>query len=412
MEKIQSIQGAQCTIPGCGNLQSNSNSTQVIKACKVYDWTVEFDSTTVNVPVGDVANCGFPGTQGPCGFDPLIDPNVELSVEVPGAEGFNFLCTHVDDPCIVDADTKITCQAVQVRRNANLGFAGGAIVTVAVAVPITVVIKDCKNGTVLCRCTATARFYKSTVLCVPEPFDRRNVACKVFSVDAEVAPIVQLDSQNNYSASVAVSICLDIQVEAQVKLEVCGRFAYPRKPIAVPSVSACNVAFKFPTGCSIYPTPNTCNQSICIAPFITQMNVYNAVNGIVINPIPIGTAQVCINQFTICNGCNAQDTIVTGTVSGPMNLTFNFNGFTDSVSTPVASTYTFNTVCGGGGVPDAVAVIVGSATSTSANEANTFLVSLNGNFEIRTPNFVLCTQQLIPSTSIVLGGCVSQYGCG
>lgn len=319
-----------------------------VKGLKAYDWQFH----TAADPIG-IADC-----RDLCRID---DPTqVIIDVEVPAGEGFDFLCSAVADPCDSGVDTGVICEVLQIRRDVETSVPGAAIVTILVTVPLTLVFRNCQ-GEEVCRCRSRARFATSTVMCVPEGLCKGNVVCRVFDIDASAAPVIQIDELDNRFVDVAVSVCIDIQVEVEANLAVCGRFAYPRKRIEIPSTAACTTSFRFPTGCpSIYPATSNCDVPVCVAPG----NYPSSVGGIT-------SGTVCVTQFSVCGGCNDLETnvILAILLNEPIRGVYNIGLTTDSEST-------FQTTSTG---PGMVTVTITNAIGTLSGRITTVMIALDAN---------------------------------
>ena len=85
------------------------------------------------------------------------------------------------------------------------------------------------------------------------------------------ARIISLNSDTNYIETgvpdlglrVMLDICFEVQVEAEVKLEVLAKFCYPREnDIEIPTYVACPT-FEWPEQCDFFPRDHDHDHDDC-----------------------------------------------------------------------------------------------------------------------------------------------------
>jgi hypothetical protein len=238
---VKPIKGSQFPI------QPNNVQEECICVPKVYDWVVFPDQDTNKVPVPE-----------PCRteIEALIASGVGLRIEtiVPTVPPiFPISCGGVIP------QPGFSCAILPPIRRTTIPGPSGTTVEVGIvrflfSVTVTVVIIREDTGAEVCRFDASIQLSEQVVLCLPEPLDENNVRCRITQLDVTPTGIifdglVELD----------VSICSEVQVEAEVKLEVLGKFCQPRGPIPVPPPgNACLPFVEFPPQCPSFFPPSDC----------------------------------------------------------------------------------------------------------------------------------------------------------
>lgn len=318
MEKIKKIKGAQIPV-----LPSNNAGLEVIRVCKVYDWvvTTEFAQQDVIIPgtVGDTATplgliaqavslgqsvtitCSAPTV--PASVFPLAPSSCGASVEptpiIPAPPGG---CTY---PAYPPCPSSPSCTGVIVARNVPIpGRPGvtGAIVKLIQTIPVTfnVFIGNCPRTAALATCNpcpattfiCNVQVRTQVVVCLPDLLDERNINCRAFNLQCNTSGMIF----NGNAIDVELTVCKEVQVEAEVKLEVLGKFAQPRPEIPLPPAGLCPPVVEFPPQCpSLYPIPNcTC-----------QGAVLNTTDGALLTEVGVGaTVGTATIDAAICPECN------------------------------------------------------------------------------------------------------------
>jgi hypothetical protein len=130
------------------------------------------------------------------------------------------------------------------------GFCNGVpvkIVPFQFTACITLDILDLTQGDVVCAAVpVVVTFPEDIALCLPEPLGNQNILCAILDVvcSAQLVPFDQ-------SVLLRVTICKEIQVEAEVKLEIMAAFCTPRGfcPTSTPTPPTCPPFPSFPPQC-------------------------------------------------------------------------------------------------------------------------------------------------------------------
>ena len=78
------------------------------------------------------------------------------------------------------------------------------------------------------------------VVCAPEPFTSDNVFCRIISLTVIQTLLKQVIP--DLGLQVMLDICFEVQVEAEVKLEVLAKFCFPREnDIEIPTSDVCPI---------------------------------------------------------------------------------------------------------------------------------------------------------------------------
>ncbi|OOE12118.1 hypothetical protein [Fictibacillus arsenicus] len=219
---------------------------ECIRVQKVYDWVTD----TLNVR----KTVSFTPEQIAAIEEALDDPSkrpLRIVTKVPktsqaneNAEACaeNFLCEQVGD--------KRECTVAL-----NGGFTTAQLVELLFTTDIKVQVVD-RSGEIVTELIVNASVFESFVLCYP---DGTDLYCRITKIFARVpSGTVLLNSPAPTSFSIDITFCVDIQVEAEVKLEVLAKFCSPRENDLICEGSEgemCPEA-SFPQQCpDIYPRP-------------------------------------------------------------------------------------------------------------------------------------------------------------
>ncbi|WP_088103454.1 hypothetical protein [Halalkalibacter urbisdiaboli] len=219
---------------------SHNKHKVCIKVPKVYDWvTRQIDLPLISFngeALDDIFECVNNG----------ITPPEELCEFLAAHPGYTVHCDLLEN--------SILCQEIAQhngRQQVNVTLPSGETVTlekvkVLVKGLVQVTIRD-NNGNVICRTDdiqfATAQTF---FLCAPEGTE---VDCHItyFQCDADV-----ICDENFQQLDISILICLDVQMEANVKLEVEAAICRPRQELPAEDV-LCPVGV-FPPQCpEIFP---------------------------------------------------------------------------------------------------------------------------------------------------------------
>lgn len=267
---------------------SNNLQEECIRVQKVYDWVVLANNYTNKVPIPDDCRALV---------DAAIRAGQDISIACLETPGFS-------------------CNVVSIRRE-NI-IVNGTTVRVGVVRFIfsaTVTVRIFADGSPLCSFDTTIQFDDEVVLCLPEPLDEDNIICRITAVECNPIGNVLLGGM----VQLEVIICAEIQVEAEVKLEVLAKFCAPRRdtiPVPSPTPFFRCPPISFPPQCpSIFPVRN-CDCQATVNTLIPGVTV-----AIGLPPVAeIGTVQLIAD---ICPSCD------------PSSSSFTFNFFDPQSPTPV-----------------------------------------------------------------------------
>jgi hypothetical protein len=288
LRNIRKIQGAQVPVtttiapPRPNNLQE-----ECIRVQKVYDWIVSATRYRNKVAIPDTCR-------------PAVD------AALAAGNVLRIECVEPDVPPVFPLipkpqltpapGTEFRCDVISIRRpvtvNVNGRLVEAAVVRVLFTVTLTVAIFDETTGTELCRFPVIVRFDDEFVLCVPEPLGRENILCRITAIDCTPTLNVLLGDM----IELEVTICKEIQVEAEVKLEVLAKFCQPRPIIPLPPERGFECPpFNFPPQCpDLFPVPN-CDCQAVVNTLVTGATVD------ILGVPEVGTVQLIAD---ICPNCN------------------------------------------------------------------------------------------------------------
>ncbi|WLR46547.1 HYR domain-containing protein [Halobacillus litoralis] len=223
-----------------------------IRTIKVYDWLVDFVSRDDRVEVP--SDCQEV-------IDALPEASFPLAVtctppEVPGAFPLISNSESEEDAfCIISSNIE--------RRTFNVGGTDVelAIIKAVFRVSSTVSITDA-NGNNVCTFTPTITLSKKLAVCLPEPLTRDNILCRITQVTCdenflEDPPGGDLDLQLD------ITVCFEIQVEAEVKLGILEKLCQPRPNDIDISLNTVCPTFEFPRQCeTVFPRPHVSPQRV------------------------------------------------------------------------------------------------------------------------------------------------------
>jgi hypothetical protein len=227
--------------PRESHFPSHHLQEECIRVPKVYDWV--FDAITTDN-----------GIELPPEYAARVEEEVEagrtpleVTCEVPDVGGFFPL----DSPNTCgDAYCTVSSRIERREIPVNGTLREVAIVNVIFTIRPLIKIYN-KNGRRIGSFRPTISESRRLVVCAPEPFTSDNVHCRIIS----------LNSDTNYLETgvpdlglrVMMDICFEVQVEAEVKLEVLAKFCYPREnDIEIPTYVGCPT-FEWPEQCDFFP---------------------------------------------------------------------------------------------------------------------------------------------------------------
>jgi len=269
----------------------NNLAEECIRVQKVYDWVVSANQYRNKIPL-------------PTDCQALVDAAIAAGQDI------TVQC--------IEPTGNFTCRVASIRRE-NI-VVGGVSVRVGVVRFIfggTAIIRIFADGVLLCDFPTTVQFDQEVVLCLPEPLDEDNIVCRIAALECIPTGTVLLGGM----VELNVIFCLDVQVEAEVKLEVLAKFCSPRPndiPVPSPTPSFRCPPFAFPPQCPpIFPRPN-CDCQATVNTLIPGVGVSLGLPPAAI--VEIGTVQLIAD---ICPSCN------------PGGSTFTFNFFDTPGPTPL-----------------------------------------------------------------------------
>jgi hypothetical protein len=259
--EIRSIQGGQ---------RPNPIGPECIRVNKIYDWVVISDRDKNKVPIPDAV------------FD---------AIEA---------CRHNGD------QVTATCTEVPNSRRcdvlnavpANIGIPSAKIVTLAQHVHIRITF-FC-NGTQIGQFDVPVSLMEDVILCFPEG---TTINCSIFDVKCNVV----LNEMLGNMLIIDVVVCKDVQVEAEVKLEVEAKFCGPRQAIPIEEIAPqCDRFPLFPEQCpDFFPAENCLCQG--------SASLFNQSRNILVRSTtgltPV-TGNLTLNT-TICDNCTLAESDLT-----------------------------------------------------------------------------------------------------
>ncbi|SDJ01981.1 hypothetical protein [Alteribacillus bidgolensis] len=235
MNKRRPIKGSQTPTPTPTPLDPNDLAPECIKVDKVYDW-VFFSNQDENK-----------------NFIPDEQCRKEVSEALAAGIEVNVKCFPADPE-------DVECRAKILEH----GNPGRVSIVWTVPVRIKIFIKKKK----ICSFTVRTQFQDEVMLCVPEGIKDKHIHCKATDVQcsSSTLPLMGPDPFGPM-IPVRVLLCKDVQVEFPVKLEVLGKFCFPRpNDIPVPNGLECPLdAFEFPPQCDFFPVDNCECQATALA---------------------------------------------------------------------------------------------------------------------------------------------------
>jgi hypothetical protein len=317
---------------------------ECIRVPKVYDWV--FDAITTDTGIVLPADCAAAVA------DAVADGRTPLDVtcEAPDVGGFFPLDPTPDPNATCTVSSRIERRQIPV----NGVLTDLAIVKVIFTISPLVTITD-SEGDVICSFRPTISESRRLVVCAPEPFTSANVFCRLIALSCDTNFIET--GIPDLGLQLALDICFEIQVEADVKLEVLAKFCFPRpNDIVIPPGGVCP-EFEWPAQCDFFPRDNCdCQAFVDTDPILGILPITFAAG-------LFGGAGLAIGAYTtelnaeICDNCNltgssvewiVEDILIpTGTLD--QSFTFRAEEFGMPVCTTLAGITTM-TVTGSGTV--------------------------------------------------------------
>ncbi|MCQ6274860.1 hypothetical protein JMM81_07760 [Bacillus sp. V3B] len=243
---MKQIRGSQLT--------PNNLQEECIRVPKVYDWV--FDAITTDTGINLPEECKEAVAAAVAAKKTPLD----VTCELPESPGFFPLnppdkkCKDCDD----DNDANVSCTVSSRIERREIPVDGVltelAIVKVIFTIRPLVTIFDC-DGDIICQFCPTISESRRLVVCAPEPFTADNVFCKIIDISCDTNFIET--GVPDIGLQIMLDICFEVQVEADVKLEVLAKFCFPRpNDIELPTNGVCP-PFEWPQQCpDVFPRPN------------------------------------------------------------------------------------------------------------------------------------------------------------
>jgi hypothetical protein len=231
---------------------ANSLQDECIRVQKVYDWVTDALSVSKTVR-----------------FTQEEIKRIEKAMEDPSRRPLRIVCKTPKTPPLFPLNQdeegnkchseSFICEQVGEKRDVtvstNGGFADAQLVELLFSTDVKVQVVD-RHGHVVTDIGVNASVFESFVLCYP---DGTDLFCKVTKIFCRIpSGTVLLNSPAPESFTLDITFCIDIQVEAEVKLEVFAKFCSPRdNDLIAPDVADQCPPIQFPQQCpDIYPRPN------------------------------------------------------------------------------------------------------------------------------------------------------------
>lgn len=230
---------------------ANSLQDECIRVPKVYDWVT--DTLTVSKTIR---------------FDEEQLEEIEEAMEDPSRRPLRIVCKNPktpplfpldqSDPHLYD-DNGFFCEQVGEKRNVTVPVGGefveAQLIDLLFSSEVTILVVD-RNGDVVTEMVVDVAAMESFVLCFP---DGTDLLCRISKIISRISTgSLLLNYPCPETFKLEVTFCVDVQVEAEVKLEVLARFCTPRENnIVVNEEDVSNnqcPPIEFPAQCpSIFP---------------------------------------------------------------------------------------------------------------------------------------------------------------
>lgn len=230
---------------------ANSLQDECIRVPKVYDWVTDTLSVSKDIH-----------------FTHEQRKKIEEAMEDPGRRPLRIVCETPETPPLFSLSKRkhdsygdeFLCEQVGEKRDVtvpiNGEFVDAQLVDLLFTAEVKVKVVD-RHGYVVADLGCNASVFESFVLCYP---DGTELMCDISKILCRIpSGTVLLNSPCPHSFTLEVTFCVDIQVEAEVKLEVLAKFCSPREnDITPPSPEEAGCPdIEFPPQCpDIFPRPN------------------------------------------------------------------------------------------------------------------------------------------------------------
>jgi hypothetical protein len=236
---LKPIRGSQLT--------PNNLQEECIRVPKVYDWV--FDATYTNSNITLPAECAAAVNLAVSeGRAPL-----DVVCEVPEVGGF----FPIDGTPDSTGNVSCTISSRIERRTVPVNGISTDLAVIQVIFTVRPLVTILDNaGATVCQFRPTIGKSQRLAVCAPEPFTSDNIACRLIELNCNRDFIET--AVPDLGLQIALDICYEVQVEADVRLEVLAKFCFPRpNDITLPIGGICPT-FEWPIACGseVFPRPS------------------------------------------------------------------------------------------------------------------------------------------------------------
>lgn len=235
---------------GNNNIPKAANSLQdeCIRVPKVYDWVTDTLSVTKQITF----------------TDDQLDA-IECAMDDPSRRPLRIVCETPNTPPVFplaysgekqEECEDFFCEQVGEKRNVTVPVSGefvdAQLVDLLFTADVEVKVVD-RHGECVTKLNVDASVFDSFVLCYP---DGTDLLCRVSKIFCRIPTgTILLNNPAPESFNLEVTFCVDVQVEAEVKLEILAKYCSPRQNniVAPENVEQCP-PITFPAQCpDIFP---------------------------------------------------------------------------------------------------------------------------------------------------------------
>lgn len=230
---------------------ANSLQEECVRVPKVYDWVTDTLSVSKTIH-----------------FTPEQKKKIEKTMEDPSCRPLRIVCETPDVPPLFSLKKRreyddgwgkdFLCEQVGEKRDVtvplNGEFVDAQVVDLLFTADVKVKVVD-RTGCEVAVLTCNTSVFESFVLCYP---DGTELMCDITKVLCRIpSGTVLLNGPCPSWFTLEVILCVDIQVEAEVKLELLAKFCSPRETIEAPEMAEIECPTpEFPPQCpDIFPRP-------------------------------------------------------------------------------------------------------------------------------------------------------------
>lgn len=236
-----SVTVATAVIPTIPPPIPNNLQPECVRVQKVYDWVIAASRERSKIPLPD--DCRR-----------LVDAAVSAGQDISLQCGETAVPSAFLPHPRLSRLPSFSCRVAGIRRETIL--VAGAAVRVGIVrfqFGATLLVSVFADGTLLCDFPADIQFDDEVALCLPEPLDESNIVCRITAVECSPRADVMLGGM----VDLEILVCKELRVEAELILEVLGKFCSPRPaniPVPSPTASVSCTPILFPPHCpAIFP---------------------------------------------------------------------------------------------------------------------------------------------------------------